>query len=187
VTVNTDVQIPDQPTTGAVIYQPLGGNGKTDPHAAYLVRIESTGDASGGFHSIRMRFDPKFAVMVSYVKFAAELASGVADVRIRYTGDQSSGIGGQQVFAACTTSGIGMGAGNQTAGCLWCPAPQIVSAGAGDVQDPPFLNAITGNTNGEVLELEAYMYLFDKRARELTPMSVLLGSLARGSTLSTSN
>ncbi len=154
---------------------PLGGDGFAAPFAAYAVSSHAvTGDVSGGSATLRMNMDPRFCSLVSWSTIGitqgtpadAELrgiigANGTAVARLADQNDQTA--------VAATVSA-------QSILRTWCPTPTILPGG--DVV--PFCSWAMTNVDGDVYHMDAYVFLFNIRVRELTPMGPLLW--ARGST-----
>lgn len=173
ISVTANVTLPDQPTAGLVARIPLGGDGFTAPQAAYAIAGHAvTGDVSGGNAVINLTMDPRFCSLVQFVTF--EIAQGTsadAEFRMRIAGQLNPPMvdQGLQVAVSSTVTGIEVSR-------TWSP-PAVVLGGAGE---GPSIQAIFKNVDGDVYDINAYIFLFDIRVRELTPMGPLLW--ARGST-----
>ena len=169
--VNETFALPAQPPAGgSVTYAPLGGNGYTSPHACYLLnQLNVTGDASGGFAEMNVDLDDRYQNLVSVA--ACEVTAAAAAVACRLT--------------------VGVGAGSSIIGLtVESPGttPAVDTVSRATWSPPPLFNAFHlkarwPNANGSTFLLSGVVYLFDKRASETTPLSVLLQSLPRGQVL----
>lgn len=168
VAVNLTVLMPNQPASGQVKYVPLGGDGYSAPHSAYSCFLTLAMDASGGNSTINLQFDPRFTQIVSYMR--NEVVGVAADTAqrmfVRIDGDE---IISDTVFATFWT-------GTALATRLWKP-PGVI--GTSTQVDTAYMTAQMVNTDGDTHNFTCRVYNFDKRARELTPLPVLLSSLPR--------
>ncbi len=168
VAISETVLMPGQPATGQVKYVPLGGNGYDAPHSAYSCFISHAMDASGGNSSINLQFDPRFTQMISYMR--AEVVGVAADTAqrmfIRIDGDE---------IISDTTFGT-YWVGTALSSRLWKP-PGVV--GTSTQQDTAYMTSQMVNVDGDTHNFTCRVYNFDKRARELTPLPVLMASLPR--------
>lgn len=173
ISVASVVTLPAQPTVGTVRYIPLGGDGFSAPIAAYAIAGHAvTGDAGGGNASMRIIMDNRYTSLVSWCTMAnIQVASADADFRIILFGP---GVP-TQVDAGVITA-ISATVQPTTISRQWNPTPTILAGGDAVAS----ISFIMLNVNLDVLDLSALIYLFDLRARELTPMGPLLW--ARGST-----
>jgi len=152
---------------------PLGGDGFTAPKFAYAIRnFLQTGDATGTFVQFRINMDERWCSLVAFAEFTiAQATSADAEFQFSISSDKSAELidSGLQVAVNSSVSGLEIGH-------TWAPPP-LVLPGAGD-------NARIGlqvlNVDTDVVRLSAYVYCFDVRVRETTPMGPLLW--ARGST-----
>ncbi len=161
--------IPAQPTTGALDYIPLGGDGLTAPRGAYsIVGHAVTGSVSGGAMSVRVSMDPRYCALVAWVTAQnTQVSSADADLRI-VLGDADGRVPaivqqGPVVATSATVNAV-------TVARTFVPNP-IVLPGGGVV---PFINVAMLNVDADVLKMDAMIYIFDIRVRELTPMGPLL-------------
>lgn len=173
--VSSTVQLPNNPDSGAVDLVPLGGDGFSSPISLYIVKVDLDSDAGGGNNRITIRFDVRYTSIVSYASL--QITSGAAAIgarlEIRTNGDENVAI--QQELPVVSVSGS-----NTTNAMLWTPPALMVSAAHSATEtDPPVLRGTIDNTDTESQILTARIYNFDKRARELAPLHVLLASLTR--------
>lgn len=167
-TVSTTLTMPDQPASGQMSYIPLGGDGMNAPHSAYSIFVTVAMDASGGNSQITMFFDERYTQMVSYMRTEVVGVAANASCRqfVRLDGDE-----------ICTSTEPALyWSGTALASALWKPPGVIVSSR--DKSDAYMFSQLV-NTDGDTHNFTARVYNFDKRARELTPISVLLASLPR--------
>ncbi len=158
---------------GATFFVPLGGDGFTAPKFGYAIRnFALTGDASGTFTQHTISFDERFCSLVSYVTLGIQqVASADADFQLTINSDRSAQLNesGVQTAVASGVSGVEIGR-------TWNP-PAYIYPGAGDNGR---IRSQVLNVLNDVVTLSAFIYLFDVRVRETTPMGPLLW--ARGST-----
>lgn len=165
--VAATLQVPEQPAAGGLEYLPLGGDGFSAPQSAYAVNVQLASDASGGTSTITINFDPQFLGLVSYVETVVTGAS--ADVPSRRT------IGLSTFESMHDAEDAEEGEGT-TVVRLWRPPGAMATQVGGFV--PNIVGRIP-NTNTETHFLTARIYNFNKRAREFTPLYLLLQNLPR--------
>lgn len=161
--------MPAQPVTGLVDYIPLGGNGFTAPHAAYSFQVTLAGDASGGSNAITLEMDPQFLSLISYLQ--CTVSGAAADVANRLD------IGATTFDVIYNTDAVGYDSVTAIASKLWKPPGAMVTQQ--NVNYVPFVKSHVPNTDGDTHFFIGRIYLFDKRARETTPLSILLQNLPR--------
>lgn len=166
--VTTEVTLgAGQPASGTYSWLPLGGNGFTSPLAAYLLNgVAIAGDASGGSAQITVNMDDRYANLVSVIQQTVSVVA--ADVEMRFTLQHGEHAGNMSLSAHSAPNNFN--SVDQAARSSWSP--------------PPFFGADAlvsrcANTNGDTYALSGVVYLFNKRAAEITPLSVLLASLPR--------
>ncbi len=167
---------PAQPTTGALTYVPLGGDGYSAPLAAYSIQNHAvTGDATGGAASLTVDMDPRFCSLVSFVSFSIlQATSADAEYSLKIgssTGTQIPSIlhSDLQVAVSSTVSSKEI---NKTFNLIPMMMPGAGQAGQ--------INLLVKNVDTDIVRLSALIYLFNIRVRELTAMGPLLWS--RGAT-----
>lgn len=163
--VSVTVALPTQPAAGSSVYQPLGGNGYTAPNSYYSVLTQLAGDASGGTNTITVTLDPRFECIVSLVQ--SFQTGGAAAV------EHETQLLQQLPTAAphrARASGTGQfeGALSDTSVFSWSP-PLII--------DPLSVIARTENVDGDTHNALIWIYNFNKRASEVTPLNILLAAL----------
>ncbi len=154
-----------------VDYVPLGGDGFNAPFGAYAVKdFKQTGDASGGTVVFSINMDNRYTSFVSWLSVVVvQVAAADAEYRMFLDADRSAGA--SEVLDAVSSSVLGA----NTISVVWRPPGMIMpGAGAGST-----CGTIWENVLNDQFRLDAYIYLFDIRAREKTPMGWLLWS--RGS------
>lgn len=179
IAVSETVTLPAQPTTGNLTFVPLGGDGYTSPRAAYaLVNHKVVGDAGGGAATLEVVLDDRFTSLVSFVSVESQQVSS-ADVGLRI--EISSIAGGRQIpqmrhqeVATAISATIAASTISRT----WNPPAQLLP-GAGEVGRVQFKMI---NTLNDDYFLSMLVYLFDIRARELTPLAPLLWARGAGAT-----
>lgn len=173
ISVTVELVLPSQPVIGEVDYLPLGGDGFQAPFAAYQVRgLGAVSDAGGGFTQIRCVMDERYCSLVSTVMIRnIQTTPANADVRLRLSALRMAGVDLSELKVA---QDIALGTSTITR--TWEPPP-IVLPGSGSTDT--FVELRMENILADQLFLDALIYLFDIRVRELTPMGPLL--FARGS------
>ncbi len=174
--VSESINLPSQPGVGSVSYLPLGGDGYTAPFAAYqIIQWEITGDASGGAVVFGASMDMRYTSLVGFVNSHVQQQTAAdADFRFHLSGDTFA----EQAFSGTATKISGTIAG-ATVQKQWNPTPFIMPGGVPG-SSLPRIAARWLNVDGDVFELNALIYLFNIRVREVTPMGPLLW--ARGAT-----
>lgn len=154
-------------------YVPLGGDGLVAPFAAYTMKtMLVTGDASAGSASLNINMDPRFCSLVSYATIAIQQGTSAdADVDLFVRGNTSGSV----VFRNLVTAVASLVTASEI-GLTWQPPPVMIPGGG----EGASLEANFKNVDGDVFIIDALIYLFNIRVRELTPMGPLLW--ARGST-----
>lgn len=173
VAITTSRTLPAQPTIGVVNYVPLGGDGFTAPHAAYAVSgFGQNGTATGGVAKIVLTMDPRFVSLVSYVTYSIEQAAS-ADAEVALLLSASDGHVPQQKHQALITAVAD--AFTPQVAVTWAPSPVLLPGGA----KSPNIVCSAVNVDANTYFLSTFIYLFNIRVREETPMGPLLWS--RGS------
>lgn len=168
------IELPGQPATGLNDHIPLGGDGFISPQSLTIVSADLESDASGGKNQITVRFDPRYTSIVSYAAIAVESGAATIGGRLEIRTSAFENVAIMNEMPVVAVSGIAA-----TNSLLWTPPALMVSAGPGLAADPPVLRATIDNTDTETLRLRARIYNFDKRAREIAPLHLLLSSLTR--------
>lgn len=173
--VTVDSALPNQPADGEVQLTPLGGDGFVAPHSLYTVRTVLTHDASGGLAALSVRFDPRYTQLLVYFHVEQKSAPGTKEVLMSIQCTASDVLQIHQVIPAISIAG-------QTATnmVLWTPPAILCSAPLGEDSAPPFFRVLCANVDTESTIIRARVFNFDKRAREVVPLSQLLSSLLRG-------
>lgn len=174
--VTSLVELPNQPAAGLVQTVPLGGDGMTAPHSATQVDINLASDASGNYNRVTIELDPRYTSLISYI--AVSVAGAAAAVANRLT----IACGTFDQIHNVDNTGWAAVTGSTLAAKLW--KPPAVLCGRSSIPtdgslDYPYIDSYIPNTNGETHYLRTRIYNFDKRARELTPLPILLASLPR--------
>lgn len=159
--------LPDQPALGDVNLVPLGGDGFTAPHSSYHVNtFEVEGDATGGTVTQTIRMDPRYVSLISYATLRMTQVNDTDEI-VRFT---ISG-GGFMPRVGCTrTLEHDPHLSTFEIFDTWVPAP-VLAPGAGRTTS---LSVICDNNVNNLYFVDALVYLFDIRVREMTPMGPLL-------------
>lgn len=174
-TVTAAFTLPDQPAAGTVNLQPLGGDGFSSPHSVYQVRATVDADSSTGRLEQYIRFDPRFVQVVSNVIISIESPADTTNVMARITGEQGGRLEIRQAIPVVAVSGQG-------SECVlsWTPEPMAVSSFLDSSSTAaPHVRVVLDNVDTEDLTVDALIYNFDKRARELAPLSDIFSFLSR--------
>ena len=171
------VLLPLQPDVGNVTYVPLGGDGFTAPHSAYSINnMTATGAAGGGSLSCAIQLDTRYVSLVSFATMRLIQATDTA-VDVRWViGAAQGGIQIPQIIRQNLITDIASGISSSTISDSFNPTPILLPGSQNNGQ----LSVAVVNVDTDVLTLSAYVYNFDIRVRELTPMGPLLWS--RGAT-----
>lgn len=167
--------LPEQPTIGTVTRVPLGGDGFSAPSHAYSIFDASiVGDASGGNMRLSCTMDNRSCSLVSYMCGQDEqVASANASVRMLVTGGNVPEQSDQAVVTAISAL-----ADVRTIARTFSPVPIVLPGGSFNI-NPRIIFRMVNVLDDEYF-LNAWIFCFDIRVRELTPMGPLLW--ARGST-----
>lgn len=135
--------------------------------------MQATGDVSGGAVSLTVTMDPRYSSLVSLVTW--QIAQGTAadaDFRVLLRGNTSPTLLdlGTQPSTASTVSAFEVGR-------TWNPSAMILPGGNSENAQ---IQAHFTNVDDDEYFLDALIFAFDIRVRELTPMGPLLW--ARGAT-----
>lgn len=170
-TVVASVTLPAQPSTGTLTRVPLGGNGFSAPNAAYaLDNMNVTGDAGGGSAILTVTMDDRFCALVAYTTAVnVQTASADADLRMRIVATGAPVVVFSELIPAISAT-----VSTATISKTWFPEPVVIPGTQQGTLTHDWLNVL-----GDVYFLNAMIYLFDIRVREVQPMGPILW--ARGS------
>ncbi len=161
--------LPAQPATGSVNYIPLGGDGFSAPNGAYAVNNFSlTGDATGGLLTFNVTMDNRYCSLVSY---ATGLIGQVTptDAEFRTILRSLTGNAVPEIVHAGIREAL-VAAFVVEVNELWSVPPVILPGGP----DVGQLSWNWVNADGDSFSLDALIYVFNIRVREMTPMGPLL-------------
>lgn len=180
--VSDSVQLPEQPTLGATEITPLGGDGWSDPHSRTFCNIQLASASGGGTNILIIRLDPRYTQIVAFATVGVN--AGVADpitgrVELDCSPFEAWVQGLSMPLRDTGTTGT-----EHTA--IWTPPSVLCSADpSSDSTSQPRVRMIIPNVDTETASLSIMCYNFDKRARELTPIGVLMRSIPRATSLQT--
>lgn len=169
-TLVVDISLPQQPSeggadTGFTRYIPLGGDGFTSPRQMCRVDVNIAGDASGGNLFIILRMDKAYVSVVSYMRIKQTDSSVIA---------MEANIIPEAVGTfALRTSTTG------SSEFTWVPPPVILEQADNQITAPR-ISCQKVNIEDDEFILNAEIYLFDKRAREVGRAEDLLALIGRG-------
>lgn len=156
------VALPNQPATGAVVWTPLGGDGRTAPLGCWLINFQIQGDASGGTATLSIVADPRYTNLFAWANPTVSSAAGAPDMLIVIQESGTSGAASPVVVG--TMPQIATTVSTTNAAFLWYPPPMYFQ-GLGE------LVFITDNVGvGETYIMRAQCYAFDIDAPQLTAL-----------------
>ncbi len=114
------VVLPAQPTIGATIFVPLGGDGVTAPLGYFDCLARIVGDASGGNSLVQINFDSRYTSLLAYaqVGILADTAAGDFAITTERSDTALTGIQVVGTFPGVAESFIG-----QNSSYVWYPPP----------------------------------------------------------------
>ncbi len=180
--VVSSVQLPSQPAVGAVVLEPLGGNGFDSPHSLYRINITLTSDASGGSSDIYVRFDTRYTQVVGSAILNVSSGPGTIEGNLQI-------LVGSAFVAQARASMLLSAAGalGTTNSMHWTPEPYAIVADANSsALAVPHLRSTIDNVDTEAHFLYAVIYNFDRSARHRVPLTRLFSFLTRPPYLSAS-
>jgi hypothetical protein len=160
--VVTTLTLPSQPTTGSVVYKPLGGNGFTSPQSMFYVTVDSLGIAGGGLNSIQVFKDERFEQLVDFMTIQGNAGAVI------YRMDIFRDLGSRALVIDTTSADTTISCGT------WSP-PALI--------DPESWKVSTANVEDENVKLKMAIYNFNIRASEKIPLELLLASIRRAATV----
>ena len=182
--VVSSVVLPAQPAIGEFKRQVLWGDGSAAPINYDDVFIQLTGDVSAGTNSMRIHTDARFDSIVAWAHL--EKAGGAADWR--YSLQLQTDLSEIQSYGLVADDGDVLGGVLAFPGVTWYPPSSIGTTdeiSSVPLNDPMYVTSVVENLGaGETMSLYVRVYNFLKDARRNTPLSVLLASLPRASSVS---
>jgi len=177
--VAIELQLPDQPASGSVVLQPLGGDGWVSPQSVFRVQVNSVSDASGGGNAIHVRGDLRYVQVISSVLVTLLSGADTLDLNVRILDE--SGVGSANLRTVVPLTAVsGSGPTNSVS---WTPEPLLFSATAGALGTPPGIAIKCDNTDTETLGVIFSIYNFRKTAREKVPIDKMLAFLTRSTSV----
>lgn len=163
--VSDSFTLPAQPAAGLARYKPLGGNGYSAPHSEYFVSVNLAGDATGGLSTITITLDSRYEGIVVLCQSVGTTVSAAVESEIQM---QRSFAGVNQRVRA---QGLGIFDSNRNSSVYsWTPPLML---------DPLVLQYTQANVDTDTHNAYLHVLNFNKRASEITPLSVLMQSLPR--------
>lgn len=172
--VDLSVQLPAQPASGSVRYEPLGGDGERSPDMMCTFRVNSTGDATGGNHIIRVLMDPTKLWVLNWCRHAVvnALTNWESIVFIVPTGLFTEA---QLSFATTVTT---VATSTFDAHMLAPPPVFLQKLSDSDAANPQ-IYASKANVDAENVNFQGQMLGYNINAAKRTPIDVLLASIPR--------
>lgn len=186
VSVASTVQLPDQPTAGVVQTIGLGGDGYTAPSNLVRVVLSLASDGTGDTNTITIRFDSVYLSLVQFATVSVLAPTTDTPATLSISPEPkgaTTNLTNANVAANFTIPIVDFG-GSALSRVIWTPPPVLVVADpSSTATDSPVIEAVIPNVNGETQIVAAWIYQFDKRAAEVTPLPVLLASVPRSGDL----
>lgn len=158
--------LPAQPASGNAIFHPLGGDGWISPRGVYAVQDNLVNDASGGTGRTTVTFDPRFEGILTHCQALFRSFGGQRDVSFDLV-QKPLALG-----LRASAFGTSLLINNQTLQSLFTWTPPLLT-GQGEV------TITTDNTDGGTVHTNLWIYVFNIRVFEKTPLNVILASLPR--------
>ncbi len=169
-TIAETLVLPAQPALGSTEFIPLGGNGYTAPQSAFLVDMQVLGDASGGNISTRIDRDPRFEHLISLMQVESNNTAAVGYL-FNLTRSVIGTVGTLHQVGTTILDGI---TDITLSSALWTPPPMI----------EPFLwQMFTENVDTFTVKFKCLVYNFQIDASQKIPLSTLLASVPRASSV----
>ena len=182
--VNVTINLPDETGTSWVAQLPLHGNGLSHARYQQLLRVDNTGDATGGWQRIHVNLSKEFSHLLCYASAKWIQPAGFVDTNFRMD-MKCSPYEFYTVEGVASTIDIGYG-GTSQASALWTPPAtlcrndDITPEGAGDSGR---FTIYSPNVDTQVMRIDLQLLQFEKRCYEAVPYAELLAPLVRGSNL----
>ncbi len=157
--ISLETILPAQPPAGEIQFVPLGGDGWTSPQSVYFLNWQSTGDASGGTHQLRVSRDERFEQIGAYLGFRAV---GVTPRVIRFDAAVAEVVQAEHIGTAVVDA---------TINTLMYVPPLLINTTSWTIR--------TTNNDTEVITFRGMIYNFNVRASERVPLHILLASFPR--------
>ncbi len=164
--VSETVNLTGQPAEeGQIRIVPLGGNGIQAPKSMYEVQITLSMDASGGECAITFTRDSRWQSICTLFNGTVEGAAAGVEIMFEAQDAENSGP-------------VARGFANAT------PIASVVSLNVAVWNPPPIMTMTrwtvrSPNVNGDKLIVNAWLYNFNRRILELSPMWQILANLPR--------
>lgn len=168
--ITETVLLPAQPAAGNVRAVPLGGDGMVSPFQVTEVRVDQTGDASGGNIICNVVMDP------AYISVVASMQHGVVNPGAAFTSRMDvipRPFAGINFVYGATPDGAAVDFFNLS------PTPYLLERIAPN-DNAPRIAFNKANVNGESVTCTAIIYQFILEARVKVPIDRILGSVPFG-------
>ena len=175
--VDVLVAMPEQPTipiTGSVRYEALGGDGLRSPSQMASCRINSTGNATGGNHILRLDMDPSYMWLISWMRINVVAPAGDYDTGIYMipTGDHNG------VNFSWSGTNVALRQGMTVVP----PAIPMLRPSDAPSADLPQVYGYKSNANGENVSFHVQLFGFHLEAVRKTPWELLAACLPSSGT-----
>lgn len=154
---------------GAIVtprrYRPLGGDGFSAPLSMYEVGISLAGNGSGGIAQLIIEPDERFESLLILCQMTMTSATAAIECFFQLSIDS--------VFSRAFIDAVPLDSMQSFNSASWNPPPILAFTDARIIIPEPGV--------GPVLTTSWFVYNFNIRASELTPMQTILASLPRSS------
>jgi len=149
--VSSIVTLPAQPTVGASIWIPLGGDGVYAPIGYFDVLNQVVGDASGGNATLQINFDRRYTNLLSFVNVGVQADTAAGDFQIAMEEIDGAALG---LAVNGTLPGVAETFVTVNSAYMWYPPP-VFYPGAGQVR-AVFPNVDATETYQATVQVFAY-------------------------------
>ncbi len=150
---------------------PLGGDGFTSPKAAYSLRSIGIAGVSTGLAAIAVTMDPRFCSLVCWMLGGIDDSSPGASAQVKLTVESDT-----TAVASATLQPRVSTIGSQDFQAIFQPPAVILPGGS----DGSIIRAQFNDDVAATFFIDAFILLFDIRARELVPYETLLAARGAG-------
>ncbi len=160
--VTETVTLPGQPATGSVLYQPMGGDGRTAPMGRYEIDASLAMDGTGGAWDFLFELDPQYMNLVSvmgiFLNQGADTIGFTMDIKL------------QENTSIFRVAGDLLQLSSTGASRLWSPPPIV---------DPVGIDFRLVNSDTFTGAATATIYVFRKGVQHEVPIDKIFQCLTR--------
>lgn len=160
--VQTNLQLPTEPSGGSIRTYPLAGDGYVSPRSYTHVQLRSNGDAGGGYNAAQIRFDPRYTQVVAYVGIQVQNASSATEFVASIITQRENTTLGPIITGSISNNSLFSGPPD---GIVWQPPALLVVAEPDSSDQPPYVKAETDNLGASTgLWLSVLLWNFNRLA-----------------------